>query len=84
MRKGRTRCWNEDGTRTSSDDSEHGLQYIGGLAGTEDDSNVSSGCEEESDVSSTAPCAGMSALAGNMSEEDGDVGQTEKLDADFL
>ena len=57
---------------TSSDNSEHGMQYIGGLVGTEDDSNVSSGCEEESDVSSTARCAGVNALVGNMSDDDGD------------
>ena len=53
---------------TSSSDSEHGLQYIGrsALAGTEDESNVSSSSEKESDVSSTARYGGMSPLAGNI------------------
>ena len=36
---------------TSSDDSGHGLQYVSGLAGTEDESNVSSSSEKECDVS---------------------------------
>ena len=70
-------------SETSSDDSEHGLQYIGGLAGTEDESNVSSSCEKESDASSTARCGGVNPLAGSVSEEDTDLGQTMELDPDF-
>ena len=49
------------------------MQYIGGLAGIEDDSNVYSG-GEESDASSGAKYAGMNTLAGGMAEEDGAVG----------
>ena len=75
------RGWDSE---TSSDNSEHGMQYYGGLAGAQDDSNASSGCEEESDVSSGARCGGMNSLAGGMSEEDGDVAQTAKPDLDFL
>ena len=75
------RGWDSE---TSSDNSEHGIQYYGGLAGAEDDSNSSSGREEDSDVCSEARCGGMNSLAGGMSEEDGDVAQTAKPDLDFL
>ena len=65
------RGWDSE---TSSDNSEHGMQYIGGFARTEDDSNVSSG-GEESDVSFGARCGVMNTLAGGMSEEDGNVAE---------
>ena len=67
---------------TSSSDSEHGLQYIGrgALAASEDESNLSSAASSDCRMEG---CGGMNPLAGSISEEDADLGQTAELDPDY-
>ena len=67
---------------TSSEDSEHGLQYVGrsALAGVDED--VIDSNAEESDSGNGN--IGIQHLAGSISDEDMDLGQTAQESIDFL
>ena len=66
----------------SDSDSEHGLQYVGrsALAGVDEDS-IDSNAEESDSANGND---GISHLAGGISDENNDVGQTAEQSIDFL
>ena len=67
---------------TSSEDSEHGQQYVGrsALAGVDED-----GMDSSAEVSdSGSGNIGIQHLAGSISDEDMDLGQTAQESIDFL